>query len=235
VNSSSKSKVNGVGSTIETSFGDATSTSYSDTTLTLGDVVSYRIAAINAEGQGPFSNIPTPVTTTEIDVIEQILNSIAQLIADLAQEVADRIAGDIDLQSQIDAIPADSAPQAFHLKGTQTSTTGSNIQINGLSKTFTLSEATVVFVSSDVEIEYSIPSGQFTRAMIVIDNVIVSTGPFLDDDGTVLMVYPNHVSWTGQLSAGTHTISTSVFDTGGGTACSRADVGCNMNILVLGQ
>jgi len=58
-----KSKVNGVVSTIETSFGDASTTSYSDTSLSAGDTVTYRIAAINAEGQGPFSNIPAPVTT----------------------------------------------------------------------------------------------------------------------------------------------------------------------------
>jgi len=58
-----KSKVNGVGSTIETSFGDASTTSYSDTSLSAGDTVTYRIAAINAEGQGPLSNIPATVTT----------------------------------------------------------------------------------------------------------------------------------------------------------------------------
>jgi len=57
------SKVNGVVSTIETSYGDATTTSYSDTTLSPGDIVTYRIQAINADGQGPYSNIPTAVTT----------------------------------------------------------------------------------------------------------------------------------------------------------------------------
>jgi len=55
---------NGVLETIETAFGDATSVSYSDTTLSSGDTVRYRIAAINAEGQGPFSNIPATVSTT---------------------------------------------------------------------------------------------------------------------------------------------------------------------------
>ena len=55
---------NGVIETIETAFGDATSVSYSDTTLSSGDTVRYMIAAINAEGQGPFSNIPAVVSTT---------------------------------------------------------------------------------------------------------------------------------------------------------------------------
>jgi len=133
-------------------------------------------------------------------------------------------------------LPSDSAPQAFHLKGTQTSTNGALLQpVNGLSKTFTLSEATVVFVSSDVEVSYSNPSGQFARAAIVIDNTRVSTGPFLDDDATALMFFPAHVSWTGQLSAGTHTISTHMRADSGGTACSLTNLGCNMNILVLGQ
>jgi len=58
-----QSRVNGMASTIETSFGDATTNSYSDTTLTAGDRVVYRIAAINANGQGPFSNVPPLVTT----------------------------------------------------------------------------------------------------------------------------------------------------------------------------
>jgi len=59
-----QNNVNGVITTLETSFGDATSTSYSDTTLSLGDSVTYRIAPINAEGQGPFSNIPPRVITS---------------------------------------------------------------------------------------------------------------------------------------------------------------------------
>jgi len=50
--------------TLETSFGDATTNSYSDTTLTAGDRVVYRIAAINANGQGPFSNVPPLVMTS---------------------------------------------------------------------------------------------------------------------------------------------------------------------------
>jgi len=58
-----QSKVNEVISTLETNFGDASTTSYSDTSLSDGDVVTYRIAAINAEGQGPYSNIPASVTT----------------------------------------------------------------------------------------------------------------------------------------------------------------------------
>jgi len=57
------SKVNGVVSTIETSFGDASTTSYSDTLLSAGDVVTYRIAAINAGGTAPFSNVPPNVIT----------------------------------------------------------------------------------------------------------------------------------------------------------------------------
>jgi len=61
-----KSKVNGVVSTIETSFGDASTSSYSDTSLSAGDVVTYRIAVINADGQGPFSNIPAPVTLVTV-------------------------------------------------------------------------------------------------------------------------------------------------------------------------
>jgi len=52
------------GETLDPSFGDATTTSFSDTTLSTGDEVQYRIAAINSVGQGPFSNIPAPVTTT---------------------------------------------------------------------------------------------------------------------------------------------------------------------------
>jgi len=52
------------GETLDPSFGDATTTSFSDTTLSPGDTVQYRIAAINAIGQGPFSNIPPPVTTS---------------------------------------------------------------------------------------------------------------------------------------------------------------------------
>jgi len=56
-------KVNGVLSTVETSFGDASTSSYSDTSLSPGDIVKYRIAAINAIGQGPYSNIPPTVKT----------------------------------------------------------------------------------------------------------------------------------------------------------------------------
>jgi len=59
-----KSKVNGVVSTIETSFGDSSTTSYSDTSLSAGDVVTYKIAAINAGGAAPFSNVPPNVTTS---------------------------------------------------------------------------------------------------------------------------------------------------------------------------
>jgi len=125
------------------------------------------------------------------------------------------------------------APQAFHLKGTSTSS--GNVAVNGLSKTFTLSEATIVFVSSDVETKFSIPASQLVRAEIEIDGSVVSIGPVLDDDGLALMLFPSHVSWTGQLSAGTHTISTHVFTTVGGTVCPIIGHGCNMNILVLGQ
>ena len=130
-------------------------------------------------------------------------------------------------------LPSDSAPQAFHLKGTSTSS--GNVAVNGLSKTFTLSEAAIVFVSSGVETRYSIPLSQLVRAEIEIDSSVVSIGPVLDDDGLALMVFPSHVSWTGQLSAGTHTISTHVLTTVGGTVCPTFGHGCNMNILVLGQ
>jgi len=49
--------------TLEISFGDATTTSYSDITLSPGDIVQYRIAAINAGGTAPYSNIPPNVVT----------------------------------------------------------------------------------------------------------------------------------------------------------------------------
>ncbi len=101
-------------------------------------------------------------------------------------------------------------------------------------KTFTLSEAAIVFVSSDVEVEYRSPDGQLTRASIEIDGSVVSTGPFLDDDATALMSFPSHVSWTGLLSAGTHTITTRIAATSGGDVCPSSSSGCNMNILVLG-
>jgi len=156
-------------------------------------------------------------------------------LADLAPGV-DKSAQIAALEARIDeleTLTADSAPQVFHLKGTSTSS--GNVTVNGLSKTFTLSEATTVFVSSDVETEYSTPDGQFARARIVIDSSIVAIGPFLDDDESALMFFPSHVSWTGQLSAGTHTISTHVFASGGGTVCPNFGQGCNMNILVLGQ
>jgi len=117
-----KSKVNGVASTLETSFGDASTTSYSDTSLSAGDVVTYRITAINAEGPGPLSNIPAQVTT-ELSVIEQILNSISQLIADLSQEVTDRIAGDTDLQNQIDVLSSKPSITPISIVGVTTSIT----------------------------------------------------------------------------------------------------------------
>jgi len=60
----------------------APQTSPSDTTLSPGDTVTYGVRAVNDVGPGPISNIPAPVTT-ELSIIEQILNSIAQLIADL--------------------------------------------------------------------------------------------------------------------------------------------------------
>jgi len=85
------------------SLPDPLATSFSDTTLSLGGQVTYALISVNSVGGSGPSNFP-PSVTTEIDVIEQILNSIAQLIADLAQEVADRIAGDTDLQNQIDVL-----------------------------------------------------------------------------------------------------------------------------------
>jgi len=48
---------------LESSFGDATTTSYSDTTLSLGDSVTYRVRAVNSIGPAPFSNIPPNVVT----------------------------------------------------------------------------------------------------------------------------------------------------------------------------
>ena len=62
--------------TLETSFGDATSTTYSDTTLSTGDEVKYRIAAINAKGQAPYSNVPTLVTKfPSLDIVVANINS----------------------------------------------------------------------------------------------------------------------------------------------------------------
>jgi len=60
-----QSKVNGVITTIETSYGDAASVSYSDYSLSHLDEVTYRIAAINAEGQAPFSNVPDDQITSD--------------------------------------------------------------------------------------------------------------------------------------------------------------------------
>jgi len=95
-----KSKVNGVASTIETSFGDATTTSYSDTTLSPGDVVQYRVAAINADGMAPLSNIPTAVNTSGLTLGQQLLASIANIEATLTQILADLL----NIQTQIDNV-----------------------------------------------------------------------------------------------------------------------------------
>jgi len=78
-----QNKVNSGGiNTLETSFGDDTTDSYSDASLSPGDSVRYRIAPINAIGQAPFSNIPSAVMTIDdpnLDVILQILADIAEL------------------------------------------------------------------------------------------------------------------------------------------------------------
>jgi len=95
-----KSKLNGVTSTIETSYGDATTTSYSDITLSLGDNVTYRVAAINADGMAPFSNIPTAVNTSGLTFGEQILASLADIEATITQILADLL----NIQTQIDNV-----------------------------------------------------------------------------------------------------------------------------------
>ena len=57
--------LNGGGAvTLENSFGDSSTTSYSDTTLVPGDTVKYRIAAINSEGIAPFSNVSLTVVVS---------------------------------------------------------------------------------------------------------------------------------------------------------------------------
>ncbi|MFC1681445.1 hypothetical protein ACFL1S_06655, partial [Pseudomonadota bacterium] len=61
--------LNGAGfATLETAFGDAATASHSDTTLTPGDLVTYRIRADNGNlPPAPFSSAPTAVTTTMTD------------------------------------------------------------------------------------------------------------------------------------------------------------------------
>ncbi len=57
---------------------------YIDPSLSPGDSVQYRLAAINAIGQAPYSNIPPAVTTTDPttdDILAQILADIAELFA----------------------------------------------------------------------------------------------------------------------------------------------------------
>jgi len=51
----------GVPITIESSFGDSTTTIYDDFSQTSGDSITYRIAAINAVGQGMLSNLPPTI------------------------------------------------------------------------------------------------------------------------------------------------------------------------------
>jgi len=73
--------LNGVVSTIETSFGDSSTTSYSDTTLSPGDSVRYRIAAINSAGTASFSNAPPAVTTGNFAVPDQITDLALMVVA----------------------------------------------------------------------------------------------------------------------------------------------------------
>jgi len=61
--------------TLENSFGDAATTSYSDTTLSPGDSATYRIAAINSAGTAPYSNIPPSVVTS---------NPVPDIVTDLS-------------------------------------------------------------------------------------------------------------------------------------------------------
>jgi len=74
----------GQGATVlETNFGDDTTNSYSDNTLENGDRVFYRIAAKNDNGQGQFSNLPRPVTTTSsLDVPDKITDLSLTVISD---------------------------------------------------------------------------------------------------------------------------------------------------------
>jgi len=91
-----ESKVNGVASTIETSYGDVTTTSYSDMTLSPGDVVTYRIQTINVDGLSGYSNVPPSVNTSG-SITAQILASIADIEATITQILADIL----NLQTQI--------------------------------------------------------------------------------------------------------------------------------------
>ncbi len=91
-----ESKVNGVSSIIETSYGDATTTSYSDITLSPGDVVTYRIQTINVDGLSGYSNVP-PAVNTSGSIAAQILASIANIEATITQILADIL----NLQTQI--------------------------------------------------------------------------------------------------------------------------------------
>jgi len=78
-----QSKVNDGGiMTLATDFGDDTTSMYTDDTLSPGDSVKYRIAAKNAIGTAPMSNIPSAIMTIDdpnLDVILQILADIAEL------------------------------------------------------------------------------------------------------------------------------------------------------------
>jgi len=68
---------------LEESIGNSTTFSYSDTTLSLGDEVKYRIAANNADGLGALSNVPSSVTTTDIGagVPGQVTNLLLTVIS----------------------------------------------------------------------------------------------------------------------------------------------------------
>jgi len=92
-----ENKVNGVATVIETSYGDATTTSYSDITLSPGDNVTYRMQTINADGSSGYSNVPSAVKTSGPSLGQQILASIADIEATITQILADIL----NLQIQI--------------------------------------------------------------------------------------------------------------------------------------
>ncbi len=97
-----QNKIDGIITSIETNYGDATSVMYSDMSLLCDYSVQYRIAAINAIGQGPFSNIPAPVTTDACagGDLQPLWDAIAVVEAAVAQLQADFAA----LQTQVDNI-----------------------------------------------------------------------------------------------------------------------------------
>ncbi len=101
-----QTKVNGgLITTLETSYGDATSVWYNDMSLLCDFSVQYRMAAINVEGQGPYSNSPEAVVTDACDGgggddLQPLWDAIAAVEALIAQLQADLAS----LQNQIDNI-----------------------------------------------------------------------------------------------------------------------------------